>query len=306
MADFMTHDLLGEQALAVFPSAAQRASALHPAAFRWGLQGPDPLYYHKVYAGSPLHKLGNRLHQDKTSELFTVFAEAVNRLTGTSHAIAEAYFYGFLCHYALDSIIHPYVYFRQQECIAAMPDENPSVIHAKIETDIDCALIDRIKGEHAQLPLSLYQLSDEETAVLTVILSHLIRRVLRENIPARMLRPIFSEMLAYQRVFYRGGNTIGKPAHVMERLFGKGPLVTAHMKTALPQWDALNESHTPWNNLWKPEITCTESVLQLIELARDKAAELASSYAAQFDSGWMLNLSYYAPFDNGNYTRPAP
>ena len=43
--------------------------------------------------------------------------------------------------------------------------------------------------------------------------------------------------------------------------------------------------------------------MQLFELARDKAAELASSYAAQFDSGWMLNLSYYEPFDFGNDTR---
>ena len=31
MADFVSHDLLGEQALALFPAAAQRAAALRPA-----------------------------------------------------------------------------------------------------------------------------------------------------------------------------------------------------------------------------------------------------------------------------------
>ena len=103
MADFIAHDLFGEAALAVFPAAAQREAALHPAVFRWGLQGPDPMFFHKVYRGSPLHKIGARLHEEKTDEFFAVFAEAVNRLTGNAHHITAAYFYGFLCHYALDS-----------------------------------------------------------------------------------------------------------------------------------------------------------------------------------------------------------
>ena len=307
MADFMTHDLLGEQALAVFPAAAQRAAALHPAVFRWGLQGPDPLFFHKVYAGSPLHKLGNRLHQEKTDVFFTVFAESVNRLTGDAHDIASAYFYGFLCHYALDCTIHPYVYFQQHACIQAMPDENPSAIHCQIETDIDCALYDHYKGDHLHLPAQAYQMGDEETAVVSVLLHHLILRVLRVDVPTRELRPAFSETLACQRLFYQGsGHVLSRPARTVERFLGKGPLLTSHIKTGLPQWDALNESHAPWRNLWNPDVVCTESVIELFELAKDKAAELASSYAAQFDSGWMLNLSYYEPFDNGNYARPKP
>ena len=306
MADFMTHDLLGEHALAVFPAAAQRVAALHPAVFRWGLQGPDPLFFHKVYAGSPLHKLGNRLHQEKTDILFTVFAEAVNRLTQDVHNIASAYFYGFLCHYALDCTIHPYVYYQQHECLTAMPHENPSAIHCQIESDIDCALYDHFKGDHLHLPVAAYQMNEEETAVVSVLLHYLIRRVLREDVPTSELRPAFAEMLAYQRVFYQGGRVLNRPARTVERILRKGSLLTSHMKTGLPQWDALNESHSPWHNLWNPDIVCTESVLELFELAQDKAAELANSYAAQFDSGWMLNLSYYEPFDNGNYMRSKP
>ena len=227
MADFMTHDLLGEQALAVFPAAAQRAAALHPAVFRWGLQGPDPLFFHKVYAGSPLHKLGNRLHQEKTDVFFTVFAESVNRLTGDAHDIASAYFYGFLCHYALDCTIHPYVYFQQHACIQAMPDENPSAIHCQIETDIDCALYDHYKGDHLHLPAQAYQMGDEETAVVSVLLHHLILRVLRVDVPTRELRPAFSETLACQRLFYQGsGRVLSRPARTVERFLGKGPLLT--------------------------------------------------------------------------------
>lgn len=307
MADFVSHDLLGEQALALFPAAAQHAAALRPAAYRWGLQGPDPLFFHKVYAGSPLHKTGNRLHSEKTDELFTVLAEAVHRLTGSAHEIAEAYFYGFLCHYALDSAIHPYVYYRQYECIQSMPNENPSAIHCRIETDIDTALYAHFKGGKITEadPTLPYRLSDEETAVLAVLLHHVIRQVLDEQAPTAELRPCFAEMLACQRLFYLGNRPLTGSARRLELLLRKGPLLSSHLKGDAPQWDCLNESGKPWYNLWAPQEIRTDSVLDLFESAKLRAASLASNYAAQFDAGWMLNISYYDPFDNGNYKRMA-
>ena len=106
MADFVSHHLFGEQALAVFPAPVQELAKKHPVSFRWGCQGPDPLFYRKILLGSPLHKLGNRMHSEQTDELFAAFAQAVHCLTGAAQEIAAAYFYGFLCHYALDSEIH--------------------------------------------------------------------------------------------------------------------------------------------------------------------------------------------------------
>ncbi|MBQ8584820.1 MAG: hypothetical protein IJ452_00875, partial [Butyricicoccus sp.] len=86
MADFFSHDLFGERMLAHLPAAAQSAAAQHPAAYHWGLHGPDPLFFHKVQFGRPLHKLGNRMHSEKTSELFAAFADAVSRLQGENRA----------------------------------------------------------------------------------------------------------------------------------------------------------------------------------------------------------------------------
>ena len=74
MADFVSHHLFGRQALTVFPAPAQRAAACRPACFFWGCQGPDPLFYRKILLGSPLHKLGNRMHSEKTDELFAALA----------------------------------------------------------------------------------------------------------------------------------------------------------------------------------------------------------------------------------------
>ena len=48
MADFVSHHLFGEQALAVFPATVQALAESRPACFYWGCQGPDPLFYRKV------------------------------------------------------------------------------------------------------------------------------------------------------------------------------------------------------------------------------------------------------------------
>ena len=137
MADFVSHHLFGRQALTVFPAPAQRAAACRPACFFWGCQGPDPLFYRKILLGSPLHKLGNRMHSEKTDELFAALSRAVRDLSGDAQEIAAAYFYGFVCHYALDSEIHPYVYCRQVQFCTENPKLSASAVHSRIESDID-------------------------------------------------------------------------------------------------------------------------------------------------------------------------
>ena len=76
MADFVSHHLFGGQALAVFPASVQALAHARPACFFWGCQGPDPLFYRRIWLGSPLHKLGNRMHSEKTDELFAAVARA--------------------------------------------------------------------------------------------------------------------------------------------------------------------------------------------------------------------------------------
>ena len=144
MADFVSHHLFGGQALAVFPASVQALAHARPACFFWGCQGPDPLFYRKIWLGSPLHKLGNRMHSEKTDELFAAFARAVHCLTGDAHEIASAYFYGFVCHYALDSEIHPYVYCRQEQIRSADAKLSGSAVHCQIESDIDYLLYERV------------------------------------------------------------------------------------------------------------------------------------------------------------------
>ena len=307
MADFFSHDLFGERMLAHLPAAAQSAAAQHTAAYHWGLHGPDPLFFHKVFLGSPLHKLGNRMHSERTGELFAAFADAVGRLRGENRVIAEAYFYGFLCHYALDSIIHPYVYYHQAQIAAMDEGRSASAIHCQIETDIDWALYAReYEGEindHSFEFEDKYALSPEETAVLAVLLHHLLRRVYDVDVPTAELRPAFREMLNCQLIFVNTSPAVERGLGALERAVRKNGILTSHFKVREPDWDCLNLEHRPWHNLWFPEKERAESIPELFDHAERRAAALANNYAFQFDEGWQLNLSFYEPFDNGSARR---
>lgn len=302
MADFVSHHLFGEQVHSVFPATVQELVRRHPVSFRWGCQGPDPLFYRKILFGSPLHKLGNRMHSEKTDELFAALARGVHCLTGTAQETAAAYFYGFLCHYALDSQIHPYVYCRQEQIRSADAKLSASAVHCQIESDIDYLVYER--AYHAPVtefkPEGFYRLPAEEKAVLAVLLHAVLENVYGEDVPVRDLRRAFDEMLSWESFLYSQNRAVYRGAQRLERMAGRGAILTGHMKIERPAWDALNEQHTPWHNLWTPEETRTDSVPELFGLARIGAAAMAGQYAAQFDSGLQLHCHFKQPFDNGS------
>ena len=307
MADFVSHHLFGEQARAVFPASVQQLTERRAACFFWGCQGPDLLFYRRVLLGSPLHHLGNRMHSEKTDALFSALARGVRDLTGTAQEIAAAFFYGFLCHYALDSTIHPFVYCRQEQVRAANAQLSASAVHSQIENDIDCLMYARLRGAPATEfdPIAHYSLDTEEKAVLSVLLHAVLRAVYGENVPPRDLRRAMEEMLRWERFFFRPNPQLYRTARRAEQTAGRGALLTGHMKTEPPAWDALNLERAPWRSLWEPGTVRTDTVPELFEQARLCVASLAGQYAAQMHSGCLLCRHFDVPFDNGNPKRIA-
>lgn len=302
MADLVSHHLFGSGTRSVLPASAQRPVDKWPACYYWGCQGPDPLFYRKIYLVSPLHSLGNRMHSQHTGRLFAALARTVHLLSDEAGEMAAAYFYGFLCHYALDSTIHPYVYCREEEFCAENARLNPSAVHSSIESDIDCLVYER--AYHRPVtefePERHYTLAPEEKAVLSVVLHAVLLDVYGEDIPVRELRRSFDEMLAWECFLYSDSRAVYRGARTLETLAGRGALLTGHMKVEPPAWDALNLSHRPWHNPWTPGEERRDSVPELFALARIRAASLAGQYAAQFDIGWLLHHPFTEPFDNGS------
>lgn len=76
--------------------------------FIMGANGPDPLFCYQMYNPVRKHnlsRLGTLMHNEKTG----LFLKNLFRLAATDSQ--KDYCLGFLCHYSLDSTLHPYVSF---------------------------------------------------------------------------------------------------------------------------------------------------------------------------------------------------
>ena len=88
---------------------AQKLTAdLHREAFFAGANGPDMLFCYQVWKPAqkrayPLPDLGERMHNENTG----AFLRAL--LDGAKTPVQRSYAAGFLCHYAADTVVHPYV-----------------------------------------------------------------------------------------------------------------------------------------------------------------------------------------------------
>lgn len=126
-------------------------------AFLLGNQGPDPLFYGAI--NLPTMKVatfGSTMHSENTVELIEAFRQALDAipktkgteahgedevLAASAYDIARAYIMGFICHYLLDSHMHPLVYAQQWElCDAGVPGldrTDANEVHALIESELD-------------------------------------------------------------------------------------------------------------------------------------------------------------------------
>lgn len=111
-------------------------------AFLWGAQGPDFLYASfslPKRRNLGLRKLGLRMHKENPLPLFRAIREYT--IQHPDDSTARSYFLGFLCHYSLDRICHPFVYAQIEALRSHYPKVKDSFLHGQIETSLDIILL---------------------------------------------------------------------------------------------------------------------------------------------------------------------
>ena len=124
------HYRFGSQLLPTFPDKIRKTVQRFRSLFDMGLHGPDLFFYR-----SPLLKgrggfLGIRYHE-QTGCAF--FARVCRMVRMEKSEAGLAYLYGVLCHYCLDSVMHPFILEKAAEGPAT---------HIQIETEFDRFLLE--------------------------------------------------------------------------------------------------------------------------------------------------------------------
>lgn len=150
------HYRFGAAMLSAMPGDIRQTVKRFRRLYDVGLHGPDILFYYNPLWRTKLGSLGKRIHQQSGKEFFGRVCRGI-RLGPTREA--EAYLYGLLCHYAVDSVCHPFVWEQ---------DKNGIAEHIELETEFDRFLLDmdgKIPPENQDLSLHL-QLGPKECATV--------------------------------------------------------------------------------------------------------------------------------------------
>ncbi len=137
--------------------------------FYLGAQGPDLFFYHKGgFAKDSMSSFGSIMHIKKIYEVIS-FMHSYS----ANDDDLKSYFYGYLCHYALDSTMHPFIeYFA----LKVLDENDNNIAHRQVESCIDAIMLERTGSEY-----DVYKhlrISKEDSLKLAAMYSEMFSEIL--------------------------------------------------------------------------------------------------------------------------------
>ncbi len=136
MPAVISHYLLSER---IYSSVKQSVPELNidHTAFMWGASGPDLFFLHRAMPwqhGDSLRTVGRVMHRTNAEYIINRFFSYSRK---TRNDAAMSYTLGFITHYALDSVCHPYILYLSSKMAERDPSRNESSFHHEIESSLD-------------------------------------------------------------------------------------------------------------------------------------------------------------------------
>ncbi len=146
-------------------------------AYRLGSQGPDFFYYYIVNHLSP--KIGTKIHTEKIDE-FYYYALIFIKENPEYKDMALAYLFGFITHFAFDTLAHPFIYNRTGTNSTKKTEIVRSKrLHKRYEVLLDTALADEVYKKKAVLdqPNRLFKTTPKLTQFLEKFYPYILNKL---------------------------------------------------------------------------------------------------------------------------------
>jgi len=310
--DIITHYSFGCRLLEKL--SPEQCGQMHRGLYDLALLGPDPWFAYRFCR--PKHQEGKvaragHMHRVKTGAFLTALCErAVN---STAKDMMFSYLAGFLCHYVLDSTVHPYII-----CRSGSYDGTPETIacrgdHTRLERAIDWRYIkkDGLPRHPARKKvLYMRHLPDEIRADLDAVYESVYGW---QDVSKDLDICIF-----YQRLFYLlaedGTGLVDKVIKKIDNGYGHNDMTAmTYYRKDRPDLDVLNENHTLWHHPRDLSVTSSASFDEMFEQGLSRAEELVRlAYDCVYngraiEKDMFGDLSYETGFDlsdSRNNNRP--
>lgn len=274
MPGFDTHYIFGVHSYRkmIEDSIVKNAVNGNRAAYKLGLLGPDIFFYYATEVVAVRKNLGSIMHTTKTDVFFKNMIMYIDTHQGKAKEIAIAYLSGFLSHYTLDAMCHPYVYWMTDYL---HKDINYLEKHFVFESDIDISLLAMYvnKTPYEFMKNTSFALNKTEMGVVCDMLYFAIRSTYHDS---RISRPgikmaIYS-LQKEQRLIRMASEKANKIIGKVSEAFGDKRYLAPFIPetTEVRNEDPLNLKHKRWYNPWDTTKSSVDSVPQILNKAEKR------------------------------------
>ncbi len=288
MPAIMTHDFFGKDVYAAHADLIG-ASQDERDAFLLGNQGPDPLFYLVLTLRMrPFFNLGGVMHRAEPAKLLCALKESLEVLEPDEVPVGRAYAAGFLCHYTLDSSMHPLVYQQQfalcDAGIEGLTRKDGNEVHAEIEREFD-EMVLYTKLGRTIVDYKPYQEvlrgSDDMLAAIGKMYAFFCMKALRVFPPVDMFSAAVKNFRTTQKLFYSPRTVMHAVANTVEtRMLQRNYSFyksMAHRDNPTLVSDFDNRLHQGWENPFTGE-TCTDGFWDIFDAAQIRAVHSIEAF----------------------------
>ena len=250
--------------------------------YNLGTQGPDVLFYYRIFPWTPkplISNVGQEMHAKKVGKVFNSFFDYLVQQPENIKNMLCAYFMGFVCHNCLDSITHPYIFYKTGFLKKGERKTfRYAYYHHRFETNLDVILLKEKLGITPQQlkPGCKIDVAAPVASNIGKLYEFVLKKVYDYNIPGKHLAASIKDMIMTQKVLHDPTGILKKVITPVERLILKYPVVAATIfpKAVNDDIDYMNDHHNVWYKPFDIRKPHTESFKDLYNQAVTKTTEL--------------------------------
>ncbi|MCL2339800.1 MAG: peptidase, partial [Actinomycetia bacterium] len=253
-----------------------------------------------------LQRLGREMHRVRVQASLDCLRQASRAWPSDRAEAMTAYIRGWICHFTLDSLAHPYVYAWEraicQAGVAGLGLDAHSEVHAQIETDLDAMLLYQRTGQTIRTfrPMSeILHGSDELLGWIGVMYRRVAAEVFDIQIADNGFRRAVKDMRTTYALLYSPGGVKRVMIGRLERLARPHSLLQAlsHRGDVGANANFDNHEHAAWVNATTGQ-TSWASFLDIFQSATELAIQRQQLYSSGADSAELLGaLNFEGSWD---------
>ena len=276
MPNIITHGLFAQTVKKeIKDSQIKQCILKYPHEFMIGSNGPDFLFFYHFFdkKGKLIRDYGSKLHSSHVNDFYIIACEAINQQE--DEVLKEAmisYVAGHLCHWALDSRAHPYIFYRTGDCIG-----KSAYMHHRFESMMDAMMLKKMLNKTVR-DYDYDQLASRSSLsikAISAIYVPAINQIFQADINEKIIGQALKDWQKLNALLHDPMEVKVKFVEMYEKKVNipwlyKGNIVPV---TIDETYDILNREHKMWCYPTDNTRTSNESFMDIFKRAKELALE---------------------------------